>query len=241
MKKNLKTFLAALALCALSLPTFAQVVTDPQVGGGSSTITSGSTATSGCIAGGVLRSISNLVECGAGITYGTGVLSLGTASTTRGGLDLFGATHAFKTRFQISESQGADWTLTVPTTDGAAGEVLQTNGSGVTTWIPLIETKGGVFLDPTGAEDVVVWRAPFACTVIKIQGNQVGGTSSAVNARKNGTDALLAADLAVTAGSWSSTSTIQNASFAVDDSLEIRLISLVGTPTTITIQVECAR
>lgn len=246
MVRSSKIFAAVLAaLFAFSATqAFAQVVPFGTIsgGGGSGVITSGTSTTSGCLAGGgVLRSVSNLVQCGAGLAFDAGILSIGTASATRGGVDLFGATHAFRSRIQASESLGANWTLTLPTTDGNSGEVLRTDGSGVTSWLPLIETKGGAFLDPTGAANVVVWRAPFACTVTKVQGNQVGGTSSEVNARKNGTDALLAANLSVTAGSWASTSTIQNASFAVDDSLEIRLISLVGTPTSITIQVECTR
>ena len=231
-------------LCALSVAPWAgaqEIKFGLGAGGGTSTLTSGSTATSGCIAGGILRSISNLVECGSGITYSTGILGVGTASTTRGGLDLFGATHAFKQRLQISESQGADVTLTLPTTDGDDGDQLGTNGSGVLSWVPQIITKGGVLLTPAGAADVVIWRAPQTCTVTKVQGHMAGGTSGAVNARKNGTDALLSSNLAITAGSWTSTSTIQNASFAVDDSLEIRLISLVGSPSTVTIQVECTR
>ena len=36
-----------------------------------------------------------------------------------------------------AHSAGATYTLTLPTSDGAANEVLQTNGSGVLTWVPL--------------------------------------------------------------------------------------------------------
>jgi hypothetical protein len=104
-----------------------------------------------------------------------------------------------------------------------------------------IESKGGVLLTPSGAADIMIWRAPAACTVTKVQGHMAGGTSGAVNARKNGASALLASDLAITAGNWSSTATIQNASFAIGDYLEVRLISLVGSPSTVTIQVECTR
>jgi hypothetical protein len=64
----------------------------------------------------------------------TPLLLAGTASTTRGAIDLFGATHAFKSRFQISESQGSDYTFTWPVDDGTASQVLTTDGSGVLSW-----------------------------------------------------------------------------------------------------------
>lgn len=112
---------------------------------------------------------------------------------------------------------------------------------GSSSFTGLVESKGGVILDPSGARDIVVWRAPAACTVIAVRGYTTGGTSADINARKNGTDALLAADLTAAAGSWTSQTTIQNASFAIGDSLEIRLISLSGSPTAVAIQVECRR
>lgn len=189
-------------------------------------------------------SAGQLLECGLGLTYSNGVISAGTASSLRGGFDLFGATHAFKSRFQVSESQSADATYTFPVNDGGASEVLKTDGSGVLSWASplagLIEPKAAVILAPSGAIDVIVWRATHACTVTKIQAYTVGGTSANVNAMKNSSD-LLAADLTATAGGWVSTSTIQNASFAVDDTLTIQIISLSGSPTAVTIQVECTR
>jgi hypothetical protein len=51
--------------------------------------TSGTTATSGCIEGGVLRSISNLVECGAGLTYnGTAFGVSGDMTVTASGVGM---------------------------------------------------------------------------------------------------------------------------------------------------------
>lgn len=76
MFKKLKLILAFLAFAS---PSFAQVAMSRNGGGsGSATVVieNGVTATSGCVAGGVLRSISNLVECGAGITWSGGTLSL---------------------------------------------------------------------------------------------------------------------------------------------------------------------
>lgn len=78
-----RLFGIALSLLLFAGEVRAQGVVGPGVvypyaggGGGSSTITSGSTVTSGCVAGGVLRSISNKVECGAGLTYASNVLTV---------------------------------------------------------------------------------------------------------------------------------------------------------------------
>ena len=46
----------------------------------------------------------------------------------------------------ISPSLSADYTLTLPTTDGNSGEVLSTNGSGVLSWITAGGTSADVFV-----------------------------------------------------------------------------------------------
>ena len=88
MKKAIWAVIAAFLLLQLATAAQAQVV-GPAVripftggGGGTTTLTSGTTATSGCVAGGVLRSISNLVECGAGITYLAPTLKINSAATS---------------------------------------------------------------------------------------------------------------------------------------------------------------
>lgn len=107
------------------------------IGGGvpSATIENGVTQTSGCVAGGVLRSISNLVDCTAGFTYASGVAGIGTASTTSGALRIFNSGHAFYTEMTVSGTQGANVSYTFPDDDGTNGQVLSTNGSGVLDWI----------------------------------------------------------------------------------------------------------
>lgn len=122
-------FLAVPASAQITLPT-----TAPGSGSASSTITNGTTATSGCVAGGVLRSISNLVECGAGFTYSTGVAGLGTASTTTGQFRIFHASHAFYTELTVSASQSANAVYTFPVDDGPAVSRIENNGSGVLSW-----------------------------------------------------------------------------------------------------------
>ena len=91
-------------------------------GGGSSTITSGTSATSGCVAGGVLRSISNLVECGAGLTFdGT---SLSTTGVVRAGLGSGAAPgYSFGTDTNTGLWAVADTVV-----------VMSVNGSSVMSW-----------------------------------------------------------------------------------------------------------
>lgn len=64
----------------------------------------------------------------------TSNLYLGVASITDGQLILRNATNAFTTTIKTGVT-GASYTLTLPTTDGNASEILQTNGSGVLTWV----------------------------------------------------------------------------------------------------------
>lgn len=68
---RIQEFARILAVLLLAVPASAQfkVRSGGSSSSGTVTITSGTTATSGCIAGGVLRSISNKVECGAGLTF----------------------------------------------------------------------------------------------------------------------------------------------------------------------------
>jgi len=62
-----------------------------------------------------------------------GKVGLGTAGTESGILEINGVTSGTIT-IQPAAAAGT-YTLTLPTTDGASGEFLQTNGSGVLTWV----------------------------------------------------------------------------------------------------------
>lgn len=69
-------------------------------------------------------------------------VTLGTQQTTQGSIILSNtAAGAFATTLKSSNSATAAWTLTLPTTAGSSGQVLQTNGAGVTSWVA--QTGGG--------------------------------------------------------------------------------------------------
>lgn len=99
--------------------------------------------------------------------------------------------------------------------------------------------KAGVYLDPAGARNVVAWRAPMACTVVNVRGYRVGGTGATVNARRNGASNHLASALSLTsAGLWMDGGAVQNVAYEAGDYLELMLVSVAGSPTEVTIQVD---
>jgi hypothetical protein len=102
-------------------------------------------------------------------------------------------------------------------------------------------TIGGVILNPTGARDVVVWTAPYACTVTSVRGYRRGGSAASVNARRNASQ-LLAADLSIpTEDTWAVNSSPQNADVAEGDTIEIQLVSVTGSVTDIAVQLGLTR
>jgi hypothetical protein len=103
-------------------------------------------------------------------------------------------------------------------------------------------TVGGVLLDPPGARDVTVWRAPYACTVQNVRARRRGGTGASINARKNGTSTHLVSNLSLSsADTWTDGGSVQNASYAAGDGMEVQLLSVTGAVTEVAIQVELVR
>ncbi|MCJ7747921.1 MAG: hypothetical protein MUP27_09260 [Desulfobacterales bacterium] len=102
-----------------------------------------------------------------------------------------------------------------------------------------IINRGGTVLSPTVAINVIVWRAPFACTVTNVRGYRVGGTGATINARLNGASDHLAAALSLTnADEWMDGGAVQNTAYVAGDKLEIMVVTVAGTPTQIAIQVD---
>lgn len=75
---------------------------------------------------------SGLLADSANLTFATPALTIGVAGSATGALKLTGATSGTVT--QTVAAAAGTWTFTVPPDDGDAGEFLQTNGSGVSTW-----------------------------------------------------------------------------------------------------------
>jgi len=120
---------------------------------------------------------------------------------------------------------------------GATGRYLKAGATDIA-WTARTFTVGGSILSPTAAINVIALRAPFACTAVEVNARQKGGASSVVNARKNGTLNLMSANLTLTsADTWYSAACDQNQAFALDDWLEIMVVT-VGGATEVFIQVE---
>ena len=99
-------------------------------------------------------------------------------------------------------------------------------------------THGGTVLTPGGPSNIVVWQAPYACTVTNLRGLVSGIIGSKVNARKNGSLTHLASDLTLsTLDTWTDGGAVQNVSYAAGDKMEIMITSVTGSPTQIAIEV----
>lgn len=105
-----------------------------------------------------------------------------------------------------------------------------------------IISKGGSVLDPAGARNITVWRAPYACTVTNVRAFRKSGTGATINARRNATSNHLSSALSVSsADTWTDGGSVQNTAYAIGDSLEIMVVSITGVVTELDIQVDFTR
>jgi len=136
--------------------------------------------------------------------------------------DIVGAGHELHLIYNATAEK---WILFNP--KGAAG-----GGSNII-------SRGGTILSPSGAINVIVWRATYACTVTNVRGYRVGGTGATINARLNGASNHLAAALSLTsADTWMDGGAVQNTAYVAGDKLEIMVVTVAGTPTQVAIQVD---
>lgn len=130
-----------------------------------------------------------------------------------------------------------EWTITDDSGDDEV-DIEGTLGGDAATF-----SRGGVVISPNGAANYVVWRAPFACTVIAVKGYRVGGGSATINAQKNGSLTHLASNYTITvAGAWEDAGAVQNTGYVAGDSLEIMITGLSApNPSQVAIQVDFQR
>jgi hypothetical protein len=135
---------------------------------------------------------------------------------------------------------GAGFGLTYYATD--TNQLFQWNGGA---WVQLVAglpTIGGVFIGPVAAQTIVIWQAPFACTVTNVKGFRSGGTGATVNAQKNGALNHLAADLSLVANNtWTDGGAVQNTAYAIGDYLSLMLTGETGSPSQVNVQVNFTR
>lgn len=100
------------------------------------------------------------------------------------------------------------------------------------------------FVQTTPAAAVItLWRAPVACKVLAVRASRTGGTGAVVKAWKNAT-ALTSADKSLTSADTfmaaSLSTTAATLRFAAGDTLKVEVVSVAGTPTQLTLQVDFA-
>lgn len=174
-------------------------------------------------------------------------VSIGTAGSVLGLLKLNGNTSGTVT-INTAAAAGT-WTLTLPTTDGNAGEYLQTDGAGVTTWVVpsgydlTSQTANGV----TVALSSTVYAAPFfggsfnategnRQLTIKVAGTvgnlyvrtnsaQSGLGSLVITVRKNGADTAVTLTIAAGAAAATFSDVANTVSFAAGDLIGFKVVN----------------
>ena len=87
----------------------------------------------------------------SGLSFdGTRTLSLGAASSTTGVMRFFNDTNPTSVSL-TTRTDGLSWTMTLPGNPGTAGQVLQTDGAGATTWVSASGTAIPITNDTTTA------------------------------------------------------------------------------------------
>ena len=168
-----------------------------------------------------------VVQVGTGLEVSTGTIALGTGANAH----VLASTSGLGTSHSVSG-------LT-------SGQVLAATGATTAAFVSRSFSKSGTVLTPS-AQNVILWRAPFACTVTALKGYRVGGTGATVNAGKGTTatptNKVLASDLSLTSTeAWTDGGAVQNTAFAIGDPLIIIIQTVAGAPTQVGIQIDFTR
>lgn len=116
------------------------------------------------------------------------------------------------------------------------------DSSGTLGFASMSTSRGATVLNPTSGLTIMVWRAPTACTVGSVRGHFKGGTSVVYNARRNQSSNLLASDRTMsTPDVWDDVGSVQNTAFAAGDDLEIMIVTVNGSVTEASVQVDFTR
>jgi len=147
---------------------------------------------------GDIFAVSSLGKVGIMNSTPSALLTLGKAGTIAGTLSLAGGTSGVVT-IQTAAAAGT-YTLTLPTTDGNADEVLKTDGSGALSWTAQDKTvvfqlsASDLTTDLTTGAAKAYFRAPHAFTLTAVRASlataQSSGSILTVDINENGTSVL---------------------------------------------------
>jgi hypothetical protein len=125
---------------------------------------------------------------------------------------------------------------------GSAGQVPESDSTGLLTLTSRPFTVGATVLSPASGQNIMVWRAPFACTVTNVRSHFKDGTSVVYNARRNQSSTHLSSNQTnSTANAWADGGSVQNTAYAAGDDLEIQIVTVNGAVTEASIQVDYTR
>lgn len=105
-------------------------------------------------------------------------------------------------------------------------------------------TISATVLSPSAANDFILWKAPWACTVTAVRAYQDAGTGSVLNAFKGSLAAptkFCSADITVGGADNFTNGTVTTSAVASGDLVYGRITSLAGSPTEVCIQIELTR
>jgi hypothetical protein len=155
-----------------------------------------------------------------------------------------GTTLATASTYPITSSWAATASIAVSASYSQTASVALTLSS-------FLFSRGGTIYDPLGlagsaaySQSLIVWRAPFSCSVIDVWGYRVGGNGAVINARKNGTGSIATSNLSLTSvNTWVEATPLntESQSFIAGDKLEIMMVSCSAYPTQISVQVDFTR
>lgn len=140
-----------------------------------------------------------------------------------------------RSEFALAVTEGTIWYH-----DGSAWQQISASGGA-----GLIVSRGGTLFASGGLTtggNIIVWRAPYSCTVTNVRGFRSGGSGATVNARRNGSATFLASNLSLTsADDWLDGGAVQNTALVAGDEVEMQVVTVTGSPTQVAVQIDMVR
>jgi len=110
--------------------------------------------------------------------------------------------------------------------------------------VGFVESHTMCFWNPNGitaTDDLIAWRAPYACTISKLWAFYHAGTEFDVNALNEGAD-ICSADYTVdTPDQWEDCGADQNLTLAAGEEVHVSIVSVTGAIEQIGIQLDVVR
>ena len=136
---------------------------------------------------------------------GTGTVTIRSRGTDPGTLTINNTSNSYGVNLRPPADLGADYTLTLPADDGNANQVLETNGSGVLSWVDpasggglTVETKTGDATLTGSSKFVLVNTTSGAITITLPTASGISGAGFVI--KDTGNAATNAITIATTAG-----------------------------------------